>query len=83
MAEMRTSFSTSSDLSWSSESDCGKGDFSSPEEELLCYARNGFADDVQSLLQSCADSSITININCKGEARFCFKDFLFDNDSTT
>lgn len=69
MAEMRASFSASSDLSWSSESDSGKGDFSSPEEELLCYARNGFADDVQSLLQSCADSGIAVNINCKGETR--------------
>lgn len=69
MAKLQSSISISSDLSLSSESDSGKSEFSSPEEELLYYARNGFAEDVQNLLQSCAENSITVNINCKGETR--------------
>ena len=69
MAELQFSVSASSDISWSSGSDSERGDFSSPEEELLYYARNGLAADVQNLLRSCADSDISLNINCKGTCK--------------
>ncbi|XP_076437583.1 oxysterol-binding protein-related protein 1-like [Babylonia areolata] len=69
MADLQSSLSISSELSWSSESDLGKSDFSSPEEELLYYARNGFASDVQNLLQICINKGISVNVNCKGNKK--------------
>ena len=66
MAELQQSISVSSEISWSSESDSVKSDFSSPEEELLYYARNGLCLDVQNLLQLCEEKDIAINVNCKG-----------------
>jgi hypothetical protein len=50
----------------STDSDMGAGDFTSPEEELLYYARNGCAMDIEKLLHSCSHNSISVDINCKG-----------------
>ncbi|KAL8596804.1 hypothetical protein ACOMHN_053900 [Nucella lapillus] len=56
-------------MSWSLESELGRNDFSSPEEELLYYSRNGYDADLQSLLQHCADKNISVDVNCKGHKK--------------
>ncbi|KAK7485627.1 hypothetical protein BaRGS_00023076 [Batillaria attramentaria] len=44
-------------------------EFASPEDELLYYARNGFASDVKNLLECCKDKNIRLDVNCKGSKK--------------
>lgn len=53
----------------------GEPTFSTPEEELLFYARNGADINIQKLLQQCKYNNLSLNINCKGFNIFHFYEF--------